>query len=194
MEYNELLPFYSPLLKAIDSLLERKPNPIIAIDGCCASGKSSLANGLAVAYDCCVIKMDDFFLPPVKRTEDRLSQPGGNIDYERFKDEVISKLSQEEEFSYGVFSCKAMALTGQAKVNPKKMLVVEGSYSLHPYFGQPYDLRVFLSTQSETQLDRIVKRNGESMAKNFQRLWIPMENKYFKEMCIQEGCHFNFLT
>ena len=49
--------------------------------------------------------MDDFFLPFELRTAERLKEPGGNVHYERFIDEVVSKLSAGEPFEYGVFRC-----------------------------------------------------------------------------------------
>ena len=58
---------------------------IVAIDGRCASGKSTLAAYLKSALACSVIHMDHFFLQPHQRTEKRLREPGGNVDYERFK-------------------------------------------------------------------------------------------------------------
>ena len=68
----------------IDELLSLKKEIVVAVDGCAASGKTTLAKILKERYDCQIIKMDDFFLPLNKRTEERLSTPGGNIDYERF--------------------------------------------------------------------------------------------------------------
>ena len=61
---------------------------IIAIDGRAASGKSTLAQQLGELLDADVIHMDDFFLPPSLRTKERLSEPGGNVHYERFAEEV----------------------------------------------------------------------------------------------------------
>ena len=66
---------------------------VIAIDGKCATGKTTLAARLASGLDADVIHMDDFFLPPAKRTQQRLSEPGGNVDYERFMEEVLLQLS-----------------------------------------------------------------------------------------------------
>ena len=56
---------------------------VVAIDGRCGSGKTSLAALIAALFPCNVFHMDDFFLPPALRTPERLSQPGGNVDRER---------------------------------------------------------------------------------------------------------------
>ena len=37
--------------------------------------------------------MDDFFLQPKQRTKERLEQAGGNVDYKRFKKEIVHFLT-----------------------------------------------------------------------------------------------------
>ena len=60
----------------------RQEKPLlVAIDGRCASGKSTLAKDLQKQLDCNVIHMDDFYLQEHQRTTKRLREPGGNVDY-----------------------------------------------------------------------------------------------------------------
>ena len=49
-------------------------------------------------------------------------------------------------------------------------------------FGEVYDLRVFFDIDDNIQKERILKRNGKEMLKRFTDTWIPMENKYAKEV------------
>ena len=65
---------------------------MVAIDGKCTSGKTTLASKLAEIYDCNVFHMDDFFLRPEQRTSERFAEIGGNVDYERFQEEVLFPL------------------------------------------------------------------------------------------------------
>lgn len=153
----------------------------IVIDGPCASGKSTMAIQLAEILDGVVVRVDDFFLPMELRTEERLAEAGGNVHYERFKEEVIPGLASGEAFKYARFDCGVMAYTGFADVPASKWRIVEGSYSHHPYFGNYGDIRVFSMVDEEEQWCRILTRNGEEMAKRFKKLWIPMENRYFRE-------------
>ena len=71
------------LLSQLDKLLADGPI-ILAIDGGSASGKTTLSDSLANIYDCTVFHMDDFFLCPEQRTQERYAEPGGNVDRERF--------------------------------------------------------------------------------------------------------------
>lgn len=149
---------------------------VIAIDGRAGSGKTTLANMISEIFECDIVRADDFFLPPALRTTERLSEPGGNIHYERLKEQVIEKLGKE--FEYDVFDCSVMSLNGKRKINSKRMCVIEGSYSMHPFFGKYYDMGVFVTVDSVIQRNRILLRNGEQMLKMFKEKWIPMEEKY----------------
>jgi len=171
------------LLHQIDLLLARQDRVTIAVDGFCTSGKTTLAARLAEIYDCCVLHMDDFFLRPEQRTAQRLSQPGGNVDYERFLQEVLAPLAEGRPFSYRPYDCSVCALGDSVSVEPKKLTVIEGTYSHHPYFKDYCDVRIFLSVSPETQRQRILERPA-FLQKRFFEEWIPMENRYFEHFSI----------
>ena len=173
------------LIKAIDALLAGDRPVIVAIDGPCAAGKTTLAGKLQEKYDCNLFHMDDFFLRPEQRTEARFREPGGNVDYERFREEVLEPLKRGEAFSYRPFDCKTFTLTQPVAVRPKKLNIIEGSYSQHPYFGNLYDLNVFLDVDPELQCQRILMRPAFLHQRFFEQ-WIPMENGYFKAFSVKE--------
>lgn len=64
------------LIRTLDSFLQKNIPFILAIDGNCASGKTTLSRLLAMYFDCNIIPMDDFFLPPGLRTDERLALTG----------------------------------------------------------------------------------------------------------------------
>lgn len=167
----------------IDGLLKTQDLVIVAIDGNCTSGKTTLANKLAEIYDCNVFHMDDFFLRPEQRTPDRYAEVGGNVDYERFKEEVLIPLKAGKLFSYRPFDCSTFTLTEPVEVTPKKLIIIEGTYSHHPYFGNPYDLRIVLTVTPEIQHERILER-PKFLHQRFFEEWIPMENRYFEGLLI----------
>ena len=173
-----------PIKRQIDDLLCQRNQVIVAIDGSCTSGKTTLATRLAEIYDCNVFHMDDFFLRPEQRTPERFAQVGGNVDYERFAEEVLLPLKAGKPFSYRPFDCGTFTLAEPVAVEPKKLNIIEGTYSLHPYFGDPYDLKVQLTVSEELQRQRILQR-PEFLHRRFFEQWIPMENRYFAESGIQ---------
>lgn len=176
------------LLPVLELVAGKTAKPcVIAIDGRAGSGKSTLAEALSHLLDADLVHMDDFFLPLELRNDERLSAPGGNVHYERFKAEVLPKLRSVEGFSYNVFSCSEMRINGSREVKSPDYRIVEGSYSLHPEFGDYWDVAVFCAIRPEKQLERIIKRDGAEYAEMFRTRWIPMEEKYFKtfDICLK---------
>lgn len=169
----------------MDALLKEKESIIVAIDGSCTSGKSTLASALARDYDCNLFRMDDFFLRPEQRTPQRLAETGGNVDYERFLSEVLLPLKTGKAFSYRPYDCSTCSLREAVAVVPKRISVIEGTYSHHPYFGKPYDLTVFLKVAPEVRQQRILQR-PVFLHRRFFEEWIPMEQRYFAEFGIEE--------
>lgn len=184
---------YSEVFRRIDSLMELQDIVLVAIDGHCGAGKSTLAAAIGGLYDCNIFHMDHFFLRPELRTRERLEEAGGNVDYVRFREEVISGLQSRREFQYRIFDCRKMAMGEHITVSPRKLNIIEGAYSMHPTLIDNYDLKVFLKTDEEEQQKRILNRNGEAMLRQFLTRWIPMENLYFEKMRIEEKSDLVFM-
>ena len=174
------------LKNRIDDLLKTGRQIVVAIDGNCTAGKTTLASVLEKEYDCNVFHMDDFFLRPEQRTAQRYAEPGGNVDYERFREEVLVPLKKGTAFSYRPFSCKTFSLSNAVEVTPKALNIVEGTYCLHPYFGDVYDLTLFLSIDPQLQRERIYQRPTHLIERFFTD-WIPMETGYFEAFQIPES-------
>ena len=179
---------FLPLLYAIDTFVSshtdnQKPF-LLAIDGMCGSGNTSLAKELSEIYNCNVFHIDDFYLPFEMRTKERLEQPGGHMDYERFKEEVLMPIVRQEPVIYVPYQCATGNYGEPTIINTKNINIIEGSYSLHPFLNQVYDCKVFLTVREQVQIQRIGKRCGEEKLKQFLNQWIPLENKYFSELNI----------
>lgn len=171
----------------IQVMLKEKAFAVVAIDGRCAAGKTTLAARLQEKLDCNVIHADEFFLRPRQRTADRLATPGGNVDYERLFKEVMLPLKENRDFAYRPYDCKMGSLKEPIQVNAQKITIIEGSYSCHPKLWDYYDLRIFMTIEECLQKERIKERNKE-MAEVFFQKWIPLEETYFKTYAIAERC------
>ncbi|SHJ48560.1 Uridine kinase [Hathewaya proteolytica DSM 3090] len=163
---------------------------VVAIDGRCGSGKTTLSEYLSHKLHCSVIHMDDFFLPSHLRTPSRLKEPGGNIHYERFSEEIKEKLKIDkcDKISYGIFNCAKMCIDSQVVLPKTKIIIVEGTYSLHPNYDEMYHYKIFCNVDEEIQRQRIIMRNGKKIYENFKNKWIPMEERYFSSMDIKNKC------
>jgi uridine kinase len=172
----------------INDILKSPGIKIIAIDGNCAAGKSTLAATIQEEYDCNVFHMDDYYLPLHKKTKERLNEVGGNVDRERFKEEILDKIRSDESFIYKIYDCKGQSLHPSERIYLKKLNIVEGVYSMHPELAGFYDLTVFLTIGEAEQSRRLSVREDPKIYERFIREWIPLENRYFKELRIKDTC------
>ena len=184
---------FEKIYRVLENASTERPSTIVAIDGPCASGKTTLAKKIAQRCRARVIPMDDFFLPPELRTPQRYAQPGGNVHYERFLKEVAPFLSEEQigkEISYRPFCCKEMAFGPLRRIPWAPVTVVEGSYSLHEALRSLYDIRIFLTVDAEEQERRIRSREGPEGLVIFKEKWIPLESRYFETGHPEKCCDF----
>lgn len=183
-------PLYIPVLHAIHALLQEREGPIlVAVDGRCASGKTTFAREAARLFEeCNVFHMDDFFLPPEKRTAERLATPGGNVDYERSAQELFAPLRRGEPVAHRRFDCSTMTMGEPRTIPFRRLNIIEGSYALHPTLTGWADLRVFFTCSPQVQLSRLSLRESPESLERFRERWIPMEEVYFTALSIAEGC------
>jgi uridine kinase len=195
METNQLIiqdiciKRFKKIIENLEELLKSNTDPIlVGIDGMCASGKTTLGYYLHEKFDCNLFHMDDFFLMPHQKTKERLAEVGGNVDYERFKNEVIDSILHKQNVEYRPYNCKTEKIENSKEIIYKRLNIIEGSYSLHPYFGDIYNIQVFISIPDNIQIERIKARNGNKMMSKFIKEWIPKENAYFLKYNIKKAC------
>lgn len=175
------------LICRIKRMLTENRQIIIAIDGRCAAGKTTLAKMLSEHFDCNVFHMDDFFLRPEQRTSERFAEIGGNVDYERFHAEVVIPMKALGKFSYRPYNCQTQSLKEPVDVQPKPLNIIEGTYSVHPSLAYAYDMSIFLDISPELQEKRIAKRSPEKL-EMFLNKWIPLEERYFDGSLARKRC------
>ncbi len=178
------------LFLRIDALLKDKGRAVIAIDGQSGAGKSTLAGLLADRYEARLFHADDFFLQPGQRTAERLAQPGGNFDRERFEQEAVAPIRQGRIAYVRSFDCKEGKLLPPKPVSFAPVTIVEGSYCLHPALGPYYDLAIFLRVDPAAQRSRLQKRYDPGRFQRAMAEWVPMENAYAQAFNIPAKCDF----
>ena len=103
--------------------------------------------------------MDDYFLRKEQRTKERLSEIGGNVDRERFIEEIASKLHSDEDIVFAPFDCQTMSVKEKTTIKQTHITIVEGSYAMHPSLRKYYDYMIYLTIDPQTQQKRIYERN-----------------------------------
>lgn len=150
---------------------------VVAVDGNCGSGKTTGVRMIAESLGCSVIQMDDFYLTPAMRTKNRRSEPGGNVNYERFKEEVLPFIKSREPFSYRKYDAPSNRFVGDIEIASSELVIVEGAYALRPDLRAEYDLSVFSKASYELQVTRLAAREGQYV-EEYKNIWIPLENAY----------------
>ena len=156
------------VIERIERVFTEREHVFVASDGPCASGKTTLAALLQRRFDGNVLHMDDFFLRPEQRTP------------ERFEEEVLAPLVAGNIVQYRPWDCHTGDFAASHSVEPARLTIVEGSYSMHPALREYYDLMICLMIDSNEQLRRLEARNPR-MLQRFIDEWIPLENRYFEQ-------------
>ena len=178
---------YAHVWEQIGTLLKERPRVLAAIDGRCGSGKSGLAARIEERFAGTVLHMDDFYLPIDRRQPDWMRIPGGNMDLERFRREVLEPAYAGEPILYRPYDCREGRMGDTARLPASRFILVEGSYSQHPLLADLYDYKLFLTCSQTAQEKRLRRREGERFD-GFQKRWIPMEERYFTRCKIPESC------
>jgi uridine kinase len=174
------------IINEINRLLKNKSRLIVAIDGMAASGKTTLAESLRKEFDAEVVHMDDFFLQDYQRTQSRLNEIGGNIDYERFISEILNQITmKQEELRYNIYNCQTKSMKEVSLNLRRKVIIVEGAYALREEFRKIYDFKVLITIDPSKQIERLKRRNINLIDK-FVGEWIPKENKYIDNYRVKD--------
>lgn len=153
---------------------------IIAIDGMCGSGKTTLAGLLGERSDIPVFHTDDYYLPFDERPADWRELCAGNMDLDRLRSEVLIPLSSGKPVHTYRYCCHGDFREADDR-GASDFAVIEGTYSCHPELRIYYDFVIFLTVSEEVQAERLRAREGDNY-RNFVTTWIPMETQYFQTM------------
>ena len=178
------------LTSAIADRLARQSAVLVALDGRCGSGKTTLAEQLAERFPQSItVHTDDFYLPPSRRVTGWEKIPCANMDIQRLRDEVVAPARAGQAFSYQAYSCREDAYLPPRPLGSAPLVIVEGSYSCHPTLADCYDLKVFVTCSKEEQARRLLAREGERYS-GFTARWIPLEEGYFAKFQIEQTVDF----
>ena len=93
------------------ALAQQPTKPLVlALDGRCGSGKTTLANTLARQFPASItLHTDDFYLPPAQRIRGWEKTPCANMDLDRLRDEALRPAYEGQPVQYRAYSCREAA-------------------------------------------------------------------------------------
>ena len=165
---------YRELLDTIEELKKTYNAFAVAIDGMTGAGKTALAAHLSKKYGAPVVHLDDFRLPLSERKPDWETTPGGEMDFERFDEEIVTPWLTKKPLVYSVVDPKSGEITERRALPDGQMFLFEGTYALHPLIRDFYDLRLFMKVDGQVQASRLEKDGTPVDASALAR-----ENEYF---------------
>ena len=165
---------YRELLDTIEELKKTYNAFAVAIDGMTGAGKTALAAHLSKKYGAPVVHLDDFRLPLSERKPDWETTPGGEMDFERFDEEIVTPWLTQKPLVYSVVDPKSGEITERRALPDGQMFLFEGTYALHPLIRDFYDLRLFMKVDGQVQASRLEKDGTPVDASALAR-----ENEYF---------------
>jgi len=180
------------LTDLLAAALEQQPTKplVLALDGRCGSGKTTLANALAQQFPASIVlRSDDFYLPPAQRVPGWEKTPCANMDLARLREEALRPAYGGRTVQYQAYSCREGAYQPMRKLPTQPLVILEGSYSHHPLLAGYETVRVFITCSKEEQARRLQAREGERY-ENFAARWIPLEEGYFAAYKIEEIADF----
>ena len=181
----------SELISKLEQLLAVSTAPVIlALDGRCGSGKTTLAARLARQFPASsTLHTDDFYLPPAQRVPGWEHISCANMDLARLRKEALSPACAGLPVPYRAYSCREGTYLPVQQLPAQPLVILEVSYSHHPQLADCETLRVFLTCSKAEQTRRLQAREGDRYA-NFAARWIPLEEGYFAQYRIEERADF----
>ncbi|MYH71985.1 MAG: uridine kinase [Acidimicrobiia bacterium] len=161
----------------------------IGIDGPGASGKSTLAAGLAVALpNAVLVEGDDFYRPESDSSRSEI-EIAGLFDLSRLESQVLIPHSQGRELQYQRYDWETGSVGDWATGANGAPLIVEGIYSTHQMLRDFYNLRIWVTAPRAVRLARGMVRDGEEARSKWVDFWMPAEDRYVAEQAPQDHAH-----
>ena len=161
----------------------------IGIDGPGASGKSTLAVGLAGALSGAVLVSGDDFYRSESDSKRSEVEVAGLFDLPRLASQVLVPHSLDKELQYQRYSWESGVLGDWVRNDSSGPLVVEGIYSTHRTLRDFYDLRIWVTAPRAVRLARGIERDGEEARSRWVDVWMPAEDRYVSDQAPQDHAH-----
>ena len=166
---------------------------LIGIAGGTASGKSAIARSLLNHFKpntCAVIKVDSYYhdlkhLSMNEREKNNFDNPK-SLDFDFLLDQ-LTQIENNKSIKVPIYDYKTHTRTENYNIiSSEKLIILEGLFALHDnQIKNKLNLKVFVDTKESIRLERRIKRDlrkrkrtYESIINQFNKMVIPMHNKY----------------
>lgn len=143
------------MVELIQTLKRIPASALIGIDGLGASGKTTLARRIAQALgDAVIIHTDDYYKPVDERTVGLVPEiVSPDFDWDALEREIFKK-------------------------ERKGITIIVGVYALQERFIGYYDFKIWVDAPHDVRVKRMIEREGEAVAREWQANWLEREERY----------------
>lgn len=188
-----MLETFEALARSLNARPRLRKTLLVGVDGPGGAGKSTFAEGLAVALTAlreraAIVHLDDFYRPAAERLQGPLESrpPAGDYDWERLREQVLQPLAQDQPARYQRYDWPADALAEWHTLPIGGAVIVEGISSLRNELAPFYDFKVWVVSPRPVRLQRGLERDGEAARSRWEEDWMPAEEHYFHRHHPQE--------
>ena len=158
---------------------------LVAIDGLGGAGKSTLARLLKeqlkmLKWIVAVVKHDDFYLPSHQRENQQAKVIGGDFEWERLRDQVLTPIREGRSAHYQRYDWETDVLAEWHTISAPDVVLVEGVYTMRRELTNLYDLKIWVECPRAIRLARGIARDGEKSRPIWEQDWMPKEDDYVK--------------
>ena len=195
MEQEELLGI---IVKNILSI--KRSHPVrVCIDGVDASGKTTLADALAVELgkhkSVIRVSIDGFHNPKEIRYQKGRNSPLGyymdTTNYEAFINTVLKPLGPNGNLKYKTevfdFIKNSEVESSTLEADKNSILLMDGVFLLRPELVDHWDLKIFIDVDFKITVERASKRDGyylgeeNEITEKYQQRYVPGQKIYFEK-------------
>lgn len=167
---------------------------LVGLDGCCGSGKTTLAGQLAQRLpECTVLHTDDYYLPLDRRTPDWMHTPAANMDLTRLADRSAGPCPGRAALYSPGLQLPSGAVSAPGGAYPWGGGIGRGQLLPSSVPGGLLRPAHLFAVQPGGTGPRLQAREGERYPLFVQR-WIPLEEGYFARYSIPERADWVLTT
>jgi uridine kinase len=164
---------------------------LIAVDGHSATGKSTFAKRLARALpQSTLVHTDDFYRVMDEAERFALEAKGGYdwyYNWQRLRSEILEPLSKGHKHVYRPYDWRRNTLGEWQRLEPSRVVIVEGCYAARPELKDYYGLIILVETSEQLRSKRQAKRADASV--DWLERWAAAECYYFRYHQPQQYAH-----
>jgi uridine kinase len=167
---------------------------VVAIDGGCGAGKSTLAKGIRdYLGTASILRTDHFFRPLYEYPAARLQPDEAYrlyFSWERMCEEALLPLRQGQPAKYQRYDWEKDRLNHWVTVEPSQTVLVEGVYSTRPEMRRLIDISIFVQTPRDERRKRMLARGHlkRDIENQWLEPWMAAEDWYFANVRPDQHC------